>query len=161
MARKIYLLTFPTRASKINGTRAHWGLFIPTSTPQDSEKGKLIQVVGTPFTGFGLEFRRNYDLTILIEKYQLHLLGEMEDRHVEDVIGDGRPGIDITPHDDVEKEAKRLDPPGVSKEPLNPAVTRCCQEWTRDLVDRLIVRKILPKEASLVLDEAKALEIGA
>jgi hypothetical protein len=60
MTRPIHLLVFPTRASKINGTRSHWALFIPYTT--DSSVGKLIQVLGTPFTGYGLEFKRNYNL---------------------------------------------------------------------------------------------------
>ena len=50
MAAKIYLLAYPTRASRVNGTRTHWALFIP-HLPNQSV-GTLIQVLGTPFTGF-------------------------------------------------------------------------------------------------------------
>jgi hypothetical protein len=50
--------------------------------PVALEIGKLIQVLGTPFTGYGLEFRRNYDLSNITERYGMHLLEEMDDKYV-------------------------------------------------------------------------------
>ncbi|KAH6665751.1 hypothetical protein B0J14DRAFT_605808 [Halenospora varia] len=156
MPRKIDLLVYPARASKINGTCAHWALFIPSLS--SNSKGKLIQVLGTPFTGYGLEFKRNYDLDTIAEKFQKYSLGDVEDGFVEDVVGDGTSSIDNVARDAIEKEAKRIDPPGVSKEPLNPGVGKRCQEWTRELVERLVERGILEKHACDVLDEAKSCE---
>ncbi|TVY16349.1 hypothetical protein LARI1_G005348, partial [Lachnellula arida] len=153
MHRQINLLVYPTRASKVNGTRAHWALFIPSST--SSTQGTLIQVLGTPFTGYGLEFKRGYKLDDVKEKFSAFLLGEVEGRFVGE--GDGE-GTDIQARDEVEREAKKVEVPGVSREPLNPDVGRRCQEWTRELVQRLVGRDILPESALLVLDEAKRLE---
>ncbi|TVY34111.1 hypothetical protein LOCC1_G007789 [Lachnellula occidentalis] len=153
MHRQIDLLVYPTRASKVNGTRAHWALFIPSSI--SSAQGTLIQVLGTPFTGYGLEFKRGYKLDEVKEKFSTFVLGEVEGKHVGE--GDGE-GTDILARDEVEREAKKVEVPGVSREPLNPAVGRRCQEWTRELVQRLVKGNILPGSALLVLDEAKRLE---
>lgn len=123
MTRPIHLLVFPTRASKINGTRSHWALFIPYTT--DSSVGKLIQVLGTPFTGYGLEFKRNYNLALITEKLEKVFLGEMAEKWIQaedDEAGDGKATTDVTPRDEIERLAKRIDVPGVSKEPLNPLV---------------------------------------
>jgi hypothetical protein len=123
MTRPIHLLVFPTRASKINGTRSHWALFIPYTT--DSSVGKLIQVLGTPFTGYGLEFKRNYNISLITEKLEKLSLGEVAEKWVQaddDEAGDGKTITDVTPRDEIERLAKRIEVPGVSKEPLNPLV---------------------------------------
>ncbi|TVY43213.1 hypothetical protein LSUB1_G001933 [Lachnellula subtilissima] len=153
MHRQINLLVYPTRGSKGNGTRAHWALFIPSST--SSTQGTLIQVLGTPFTGYELEFKRGYELDDVKEKFSTFFPRR----------GGGDPcwgrrgeGTDILARDEVEREAKKVEVPGVSREPLNPDVGRRCQEWTRELVQRLVGRNILPESALLVLDEAKRLE---
>ncbi|PMD52752.1 uncharacterized protein K444DRAFT_572203 [Hyaloscypha bicolor E] len=159
MTRPIHLLVFPTRASKINGTRSHWALFIPYTT--DSSVGKLIQVLGTPFTGYGLEFKRNYNLTLITEKLEKVFLGEVAEKWVQaddDEAGDGKTITDVTPRDEIERLAKRIEVPGISKEPLNPLVGRRCQEWTRELVEVLIGKGILNEGAIGVLDRVKAAE---
>ena len=40
----------------------------------------------------------------------------------DDEAGDGKATTDVTPRDEIERLAKRIDVPGVSKEPLNPLV---------------------------------------
>jgi hypothetical protein len=80
MATKLYLLTYPTRASRINGTRTHWALFIVPEPMQTS--GTLIQVLGTPFTGYALEFKRNYDTLTIRERFSQYLLGEFDPESV-------------------------------------------------------------------------------
>jgi hypothetical protein len=67
MARHLYILVFPTRASKMNGTRSHWAIFIPGIF--NTSIGMLIQVLGTPFTVYGLEFRRNYNISTVAETF--------------------------------------------------------------------------------------------
>jgi hypothetical protein len=121
MSRQVNLLVYPTRVSKINGTRAHWALFIPSST--SSTQGTLIQVLGTPFTGYGLEFKRGCNLEDVKEKFQKFFVGEVAGKYVGD--GEGT-GTDVTPRDEVEREAKRVEVPGVSREPLNPDVVSLC-----------------------------------
>jgi hypothetical protein len=89
----------------------------------------MIQVLGTPFTGYGLEFTRNHNLALVREKYEKYLLGDIDDRFVVDD-EESEKGKDVKPRDVLEEEAKSIDPPGVSREPLNPAVVSefCCFE---------------------------------
>ncbi|KAE9364649.1 hypothetical protein N431DRAFT_474234 [Stipitochalara longipes BDJ] len=159
MTRPLYLLVFPTRASKINGTRSHWAIFIPYTS--GAPVGRLIQVLGTPFTGYGLEFKRNYNISTITEKFDKVLLGEVDQKWVQvgdDETRDGKASTDVNPRDEIEKAAKRVEVPGVSKEPLNPLVGRRCQEWTRELVEMLIGKGILDQSAIEVLDRVKAAE---
>ena len=123
MTRSLYLLVFPTRASKINGTRSHWAIFIPYTS--DTTIGRLIQVLGTPFTGYGLEFRRSYNLSTITERFEKVLLGEVDEKLVQagdHQAGDETTSADVDPRDEIEKVAKRVEVPGVSREPLNPLV---------------------------------------
>jgi hypothetical protein len=123
MTRHLYLLVFPTRASKINGTRSHWAIFIPDIV--DTSIGKLIQVLGTPFTGYGLEFRRNYNISTIAETFEKVLLGEVDEKWIEKGEEENyKTSTDVNPRDEVERLAKRVEVPGVSREPLNPLVVR-------------------------------------
>ncbi|CAG8960237.1 hypothetical protein HYFRA_00012756 [Hymenoscyphus fraxineus] len=160
MSYPLYLLSFPFRASKINGTRTHWALFIPT-TLQKPENGTLIQVLGTPFTGYGLEFKRNYDLSAVREKFNKNLLGQVDEKLVvfNTVGDDGTPSTDMKPRNEVEKLSKRVEVPGVSREPLNPGVGRRCQEWTREVIELLVEKEILDKDSIQVLNQVKNLEL--
>jgi len=53
------------------------------------------------------------------EKFQRFLLGEVEGRYVGD--GEGI-GTGVQARDEIEREAKKVEVPGVSREPLNPDV---------------------------------------
>jgi hypothetical protein len=126
MTRPLYLLVFPTRASKINGTRSHWAIFIPYTT--NPSVSKLIQVLRTPFTRYELEFKRNYNLSAIAEKFEKVLLGKVDEKWVEiEEEGGGKASTDVNPRDEIERLAKRVDVPGVSREPLNPLVA-CMRE---------------------------------
>ncbi len=121
MPQTLHLLVFPTRASKINGNRAHWALFL--TSPSPNTPGKLIQVLGTPFTGYGLEFKRNYSLDVLRENFQSYELGEVVDVFVAFGDDDNRKqSTDCTPRDVLERLAGTVEPPGVSRSRLDPAV---------------------------------------
>jgi hypothetical protein len=123
MARHLYLLVFPIRASKINGTRSHWAIFIPGIV--ETSIGKLIQVLGTPFTGYGLEFRRNYNISTIAETFEKPLLGEVDKNWIEKGEEENhKASTDVNPRDEIERLAKRIEVPGVSREPLNPLVIR-------------------------------------
>lgn len=52
----LYLLTSRTSSTQ----RSHFALWIPSTA--NPKKGTSIDVVGTPLTGYGLEFKRNYSL---------------------------------------------------------------------------------------------------
>ena len=47
----------------------------------------------------------------------------VDDDHVADVPGDGKPSIDIIAHDELETEAKKIDAPVASRTPLDPSVS--------------------------------------
>lgn len=53
------------------------------------------------------------------EKFSTFVLGEVDGKHVGEVDGEG---TDILARDEVEREAKKVEVPGVSREPLNPDV---------------------------------------
>ena len=114
MPRPLRLIVYHT-----NGTvRAHHSLFIPLTT--NPRTGKIIHAVGTPFTGYGLVFKRNYDLDTEDRRYSIIPLCEISDEYVLDTPGDGKLSEDVNPQDKLEVEAKKVDAPGVSKEPLKP-----------------------------------------
>ncbi|EEP76269.1 predicted protein [Uncinocarpus reesii 1704] len=175
MPYDIYLLTYPLPPNRFNGSKAHWGIYIPNhptpNLPQPTQEtedavhhiGKVIHVTGTPFTGYGREFKRNYHLASTGRGWKKYPLAVVDDKHVSIRSGDddddgGKFSVDVTPRDELERQAMRVDPPGPSKEPLNPAVGKRCQEWIRDYVSWLIERKILTDSAIQVLDDVKAIE---
>lgn len=116
MSREIFLLVFPQR-----NTAAHWSMFIPEAN--SAVKGKVIHVVGSPFTGYKLEFKRNYDTTKTNRPFQKIPLGQVSNNHIQDVIGKGVT-TDTQDHDTLEARAKLVQPPGVSPSPLDPNAVR-------------------------------------
>lgn len=56
MNRTIYLLKYPSQPRQ----RGHFAIWIPSH--DDHKAGKIIQVLGTPFTGFNLDIQLHYDL---------------------------------------------------------------------------------------------------
>jgi hypothetical protein len=55
--RTIYLATFRQSSKQ----RAHFSIFVPS--PEQSDIGTIIHVVGAPMAGYSLEFKRNYSLS--------------------------------------------------------------------------------------------------
>ena len=116
--RQIYLAIYPAPpSSKINILRAHWVLWIPSLA--DPNIGKMIHVTGTPFTGYGLEFKRN--ATLRGTKACLPF-AQVNSRYVADIVSDGKESVDVEARDELEKVAKMVQAPGVSQEPMNLAV---------------------------------------
>ena len=170
--RDIFLAVYPPPpANKFNGLRAHWVVWVPSISSPDI--CKIIHVVGSPFSGYGLEIKRNTNIKGL--KACFHL-ATIDGAHVTDD-EPGEPSQDVKPTDDLEREAKKVEPPSVSKEPLNVnfvSTHRPCllealigtdemqgrrsQDWTREYLERLASRKIIPPESLKALDQAKALE---
>ena len=107
----------------MNGTRSHWAIFIPGIF--NTSIGMLIQVLGTPFTGYRLEFRRNYNISTVAETFEKALLGEADEKWIEIWEEENhKTSIDVNPRDEIKRVAKRVEVPGVSREPLNPLVVR-------------------------------------
>jgi hypothetical protein len=116
MPRTIYLAVFS------NGARpAHQSVFIPTGDSGDA--GKIIHVTGNPATGFFLEFKRNYDFALTQRTFQRIPLGQVDDRHVTDTVGDGRGSQDTIARDRLESVATIVPPPGRSPNPFDPLVS--------------------------------------
>jgi hypothetical protein len=113
--RPLHLLIYPSAGGH---TPAHWSLFIP-SLPNRS-LGKIIHAVGTPFTGYALVFKRNYNLETEERKVQSLWLCDVADEYVVDTPGDGgRMVEDVDAVDRLEEEAGRVVCPGVWKRPLD------------------------------------------
>jgi hypothetical protein len=109
MHRIIYLLKYPAQPKQ----RGHFAIWIPSH--EDCNIGKTIQVLGTPFTGFGLEFQRGYDITKTLPMPAMIELGAVASDNVRDACNKGP---DATPLDRLEAVAKRVTPPGPSRNPL-------------------------------------------
>lgn len=66
-------------------------------------------------------FKRNYNLEHEVQKVVSILIGEVDDEYVTDTPGDGRISEDVDGKDRLELEAKKVDVPGVSGTPMEPA----------------------------------------
>jgi hypothetical protein len=113
--RSIYLVAF--RETKAR--RAHFSVFVPSLAT--SERGTLIHVVGTPMSGFGLEFKRNYSPAGTKRQHKVTRLGDVPAGNIVDF----QPAsetvtLDVKPKDELERIAARVAPPGVSKNFLGP-----------------------------------------
>ncbi|KAF2998850.1 hypothetical protein E8E13_003352 [Curvularia kusanoi] len=130
-------------------------MFIPEAG--SSVKGKVIQVIGSPFTGFGLELKRNYNVKNTGRGHELIPLATINDEHITDVIGEDpeKETRDITAHDVLEKEAKRIDAPVASRTPLDPSAENC-QTWLWMYVEHLVKKELIDEAALDVLKNAKA-----
>ncbi|CZS98073.1 hypothetical protein WAI453_011896 [Rhynchosporium graminicola] len=133
-----------------------WAILVPEAGSET--KGTVIHVTGTPFTGYGLEFKRGYESALTRRVYHRIPLALVKEEHIQDVLQTRPDEVDINPRDALEVEAKKIDPPTASPEPLNPKVGKRCQDWTLEYIEWLISRGYLTSEVLAVLDTAKALE---
>lgn len=80
----------------------------------------MIHVTGTPFTGYGLEFKRNYDIEKTNRHTRLFHIADVEDEHLDETklaasasakdatsLDTTGSTIDIIPRNVIEREAKR------------------------------------------------------
>lgn len=77
MPRGIYVLVF-----NLPLFAAHQSLWIPSNST--SSIGKSIHVIGDCHSGFSLEFVRHYSIAAERQRYQVVLLGEVNDKFVVD-----------------------------------------------------------------------------
>jgi len=120
MPRPLILLTYPGGFQNKSHGRvpAHWALYIPSTT--DSRVGKTFDAIGTPFTGYSIRFRRNYNLDDEPRQFSEVPIVEVEDALVTDTPGEGKPSEDQDAKDRLEQEAMTVRCPGVSPKPLDP-----------------------------------------
>ncbi|KAJ8116978.1 hypothetical protein OPT61_g1715 [Boeremia exigua] len=82
-------------------------------------------------------------------------LTEGKDEHVTDVPGNGNLSRDITAHDALEAEAKKIDAPVASRTPLDPSAENC-QTWLWTYVKSLVQKGLVDGAALDALENAKA-----
>ncbi|KAI4940331.1 hypothetical protein J4E86_010965 [Alternaria arbusti] len=133
--RTLYLIIWPAPKNQ----RAHFGIWAPDE--EDGLVGTAIHVVGTPMSGFKLEFKRKYDHTKTARAPQLVPLGEVQ----EDLIHkwDGERMDHYTAMGTLEKIAEQVPPPRKSENFLAPVN----DEWTMDYVRRLVQKGYLQESA--------------
>ncbi|KAF1987794.1 hypothetical protein K402DRAFT_453441 [Aulographum hederae CBS 113979] len=145
MPHHLYLSIHPSP----QGNRpAHWALFLPDSSPSpETQTGTVIQVVGSPFTGYTHSIKHDVSPVIAPSgassgaRHSLVLLGE--------VLGGNEGGVDV-----LENEALNISAPGVSKSPMEPGYENC-QSWTWQLLRALVEKGVLEESALEVLGAAK------
>lgn len=115
----LYLLTSRTSSAQ----RSHFALWIPSTA--NPKKGTSIEVLGTPLTGYGLEFKRNYSLDGHTgQGCSIIPIGEVDTVNVAgstDGSDDGAPTTtDCVPRGNIERVASQMLPPGVCESVFGP-----------------------------------------
>ncbi|KAL9114743.1 MAG: hypothetical protein Q9227_001422 [Pyrenula ochraceoflavens] len=126
--------------------RAHFAIFVPSAIP---DMGTVIHVVGTPMTGYQLEFKKNYQPRLSPEPYTIHQIGQVNVQHIGDPTTT-TPSIDSTPIGALELAASQISAPRVSQNflaPVNDITNRRCQEWTMDYVRHLVAMEYVSDDA--------------
>jgi hypothetical protein len=109
MPRSIYLIVFNSPLFP-----AHWGLWIPHSSPRTPQTGTYLNATGDAAAGFSIEIERNYELGADGRRHQLISLGDVADEYVVDAIGDGMWSVDQIARDRIEEVVLGVKPPGPS-----------------------------------------------
>ncbi|KAG6901645.1 hypothetical protein C0995_009644 [Termitomyces sp. Mi166 len=150
---------------------AHWSLWIP-NTPQneDSDLGKILQVTGSPVTGFVHEVKRGYDMSATRRDHIFILLGQIDGDLVVDVdlkdqiILTASADIDnpttIEPIDAIERLAFSVPAPKKTLRSASDATDaprpkiENCQNWIGHFVDLLVDESILDPDARTLVEAA-------
>lgn len=111
--RIIFLVSF----RQIARERAHFAIFVPAGDSE--ERGTLIHVVGTPVSGFTLQFERNWKPEKTNRRFERVDLGAVLVTNLSDY-ADGSRFTDSRPQGQLETEAARVRPPGISQSILAP-----------------------------------------
>jgi hypothetical protein len=112
MSRKIFLLKYPAPPKQ----RGHFAIWVPSDGNRNI--GKIVQVLGTPFTGFVLDIQRDFDLGKAQPKPVVIELGSIADEHDADDNIRHLPDTEAAAVGKLESVARTVTPPGPSKNPL-------------------------------------------
>ncbi|KAF2650382.1 hypothetical protein K491DRAFT_139372 [Lophiostoma macrostomum CBS 122681] len=131
--RTLYLITY----RRVLRERTHFAIWAPYK--EEGGTGTLIQVLGAPMAGYGLEFKRAYSPAAADEPKEMIPLAKIDAQ----LLGHwtGTPSTDSTPRGNLESIAAQIPPPGISRNflaPVNDTTNRRCQEWTMDFLRRLV-----------------------
>jgi hypothetical protein len=133
--RTLYLLSsrqFPKRQ------RTHFSLWSPYP---NQPSGTKVHVTGTPFTGYGLEFERNYNPSLETERFEQFEIGVIDEIYMYDPPAgegagevDGGVVVEITARCEFERVARMVKVPGKCED-VFAAVDEVCgrsrgvREW--------------------------------
>ncbi|RMZ81399.1 hypothetical protein DV738_g2283, partial [Chaetothyriales sp. CBS 135597] len=134
--KTVYLL----KSSQSPSQRGHFALYIPEDAFPG--RGTLINVVGTPMTGFQLETKSDHDPGATQEPYESFSLGQVPEASVATML----------------QLAGTVRPPGISQNfmaPVDGVNNRRCQEWTTDFVKLLVDRQHLDESANQIIQAAR------
>jgi hypothetical protein len=115
--RTLHLVVYPGQANQ----RAHFGTWV--ADEEGGEFGTLIHVVGSPMTGFALQFRRRYSPNDDDRHPALVRVGEIDAQHVHNF--EGERGEDTTPRGKLEELAAQIQPPRLSENFMAPVNDVC------------------------------------
>jgi hypothetical protein len=100
MVYSVYLVVYHTGGRR--RVPAHWAILVTDS--EGDLNGDLFHAVGSPFQGYQVGVKRNYNLSETQRKYSAILLGYIDDSQVDYLSG----------------YATAVQAPGVSSTPLDP-----------------------------------------
>ncbi|TDL30184.1 hypothetical protein BD410DRAFT_893314 [Rickenella mellea] len=153
MTRDVFLIVYRSPVFP-----AHWALWIPSV--DNTNVGKIINVIGDASSGFEHEFVRNHDLEEESHRRNdLVLLAKVNEEHIVDSLEDGSNVNDATAVDDIERKALEIPAPvkslRLSTDPPTKRVEiQNCQTWLRELVVGLVAAEIFPESSIVAMDNA-------
>lgn len=108
--RPLYLLSSRQSPKR---QRAHFSLWSPRPK---QPSGTKVHVTGTPFTGYGLEFKCNHNHKLETERFEQFEIGVIDEKYMYDPPAGEREGngvvtIDCTARCEFEKVAKLVEAP--------------------------------------------------
>ncbi|KAF2134433.1 hypothetical protein P153DRAFT_362202 [Dothidotthia symphoricarpi CBS 119687] len=108
----LYLLVYLGQA----GQRSHFAIWL--ADDEGGDVGTVIHVVGSPMSGFALQFKRRYAPKQTARAHVLVPIGLINAQHVHTF--EGNRGVDTTPTSDLEHVAAEIQPPRASKDFMAP-----------------------------------------
>ncbi|KAK7683407.1 hypothetical protein QCA50_013670 [Cerrena zonata] len=151
--RDIFLLVY--RGALFN---AHWAIWVPSAT--HNHVGTSIHVTGSLREGFVHEFKRNYNPKETGRSVEVLPLGHVRTDAIADFPYFEDITFDITPIDQLEREALSVPAPGPSMRsstatgPIRRIVVEDCQVWLKHYATHLVQLQLLSPEALEVLEQA-------
>ncbi|EEQ31711.1 hypothetical protein McanMca71_006605 [Microsporum canis] len=126
-----YVLVYP-ESSK---TPAHWAIFV-TAT-EEGKVGQEFQAIGSPFHGYSLDIKEQFDLS---KEFKMHVL------------------VFLGWHSRLAGVAQGIPAPGISSTPLDPfagpayilidfMLNENCQSWARKFITALVDRGAMDSSA--------------
>ncbi|KAM5484623.1 hypothetical protein MaudMau93_005843 [Microsporum audouinii] len=132
-----YVLVYPESGK----TPAHWAIFV-TAT-EEGKVGREFQAIGSPFHGYSLDIKEQFDLSKEFKMHVLVFLGCLDDSW----------------HSQLAGVAQGIPAPGISSTPLDPFAgpayilidlmlkNENCQSWARKFITALVDRGAMDSSA--------------